>query len=640
MEKKKSHFLRTVAGKTLLFAVINLVAILGFLCAAGAVAAVYADIYGKTEDEYYSQRNEQYTEQLVMFDAYRLLTSQFNGIELIPIMVTDGSDQVVAATPDFDLAEQSAGKTGKYQNYTLYTYSVRLIYSSDGELKGIYGGYGSYDSNEDWIANGTVKAYADPAMNLSLNYFETTVVHLLFNVRFLVYPVGFICLLILIAAFIALMCVAGKQPGSEEVILGPLGRFPFDILMLVSFFLGIFAIFIVDSANGLAEAILAIVTVLIAFNVFLGLCVSFAARVKLRMLFKGTVFYKVISLIGKLFKLIFRGLISIPLVWQAALALAGIAFIELIGFAATNGEYDNLSICWILEKLILYPFILFVVFMMRKLKISGEKLAQGDITYRTSTKGLFGDFKKHAVNLNSVADSVTIAVEDRLKSERMKTELITNVSHDIKTPLTSIINYASLIGNAEPDDPKLNEYSEVIVRQSEKLKRLIEDLVEASKASSGNLEIVPAPLDCCTFISQTAGEYKERLDSLNLTLVTSTPEESIMINADGRRMMRIYDNLMNNICKYSQPGTRVYLTLEKKDGKAVTTFKNTSSAELNISPDELVERFVRGDQSRNTEGNGLGLSIAKSMTELQGGTFDIAIDGDLFKVILSFPVIE
>ena len=266
-------------------------------------------------------------------------------------------------------------------------------------------------------------------------------------------------------------------------------------------------------------------------------------------------------------------------------------------------------------------------------------MAQGDINYRTNTKWLFGDFKKHANNLNAVADSVTIAVEDRLKSERMKTELITNVSHDIKTPLTSIINYASLIGNAEPDDPKLNEYSEVIVRQSEKLKRLIEDLVEASKASTGNLEIVPAPLDCCTFISQTAGEYKERLDGCDLTLVTTTPEESIMIMADGRRMMRIYDNLMNNICKYSQPGTRVYLTLEVIDGKAVTTFKNTSSAELNITPDELVERFVRGDQSRNTAGNGLGLSIAKSMTELQGGTFDIAIDGDLFKVTLSFPVI-
>ena len=337
MDKKKNHFLRTVAGKTLLFAAINLAAILGFLCAAGAVAAIYADIYGKTEAEYYSQRNEQYTEQLVMFDTYRLLTSQFNGGELMPIKVTDSSDQIIAATPDFDLAEQSAGKPGKYQNYTLYTYNVRLIYSSAGDLKGIYGGYGSYDSGEDKIADGTVRAYTDPAMNLSLNYFETTVVHLLFNVRFLVYPVGFICLLILIAAFIALMCVAGKQPGSEEVILGPLGRFPFDILMLVSFLLGIFAILIVDGANGLAEAILAILTVLIAFNVFLGLCVSFAARVKLRLLIKGTIIYKVISLIGKLFKLIVRGLLAIPLVWQAALALAGIAFIELIGFAASNG---------------------------------------------------------------------------------------------------------------------------------------------------------------------------------------------------------------------------------------------------------------------------------------------------------------
>ena len=194
------------------------------------------------------------------------------------------------------------------------------------------------------------------------------------------------------------------------------------------------------------------------------------------------------------------------------------------------------------------------------------------------------------------------------------------------------------MGTTEPTDPKMSEYSEVVVRQSEKLKRLIEDLVEASKASTGNLEIVPAPLDCCTVITQTAGEFKEKLDSCNLTLVTNAPEGKVMIMGDGRRMMRIYDNLMNNICKYAQPGTRVYLNLEVINGNAVTTFKNTSSEELNISAEELVERFVRGDRSRNTEGNGLGLSIAKSMTELQGGTFDISIDGDLFKVTLTFPV--
>ena len=222
----------------------------------------------------------------------------------------------------------------------------------------------------------------------------------------------------------------------------------------------------------------------------------------------------------------------------------------------------------------------------------------------------------------------------------MKTELITNVSHDIKTPLTSIINYANLIGTTDPSDPKLGEYSEVIVRQSEKLKRLIEDLVEASKASTGNLEIVPSPLDCCTFVSQTAGEFKEKLDSANLTLITNVPDEKVMIMADGRHMMRVYDNLMNNICKYSMPGTRVYISLNVVSGQAVTVFRNTSSAELNISPEELVERFVRGDQSRNTEGNGLGLSIAQSMTELQGGKFKVEIDGDLFKVTLSFPVIK
>jgi signal transduction histidine kinase len=364
----------------------------------------------------------------------------------------------------------------------------------------------------------------------------------------------------------------------------------------------------------------------------LGLCVSLSARVKLHMLIKGSFIYRFT-------RLIIKGILAVPLVWRTVLILGALSFTEIIFIVAAHGDTEGFVIGWFLEKLFLYPFIFYIALMLRKLRISGEKMAKGDISYRTSTKGLWGDFKKHAVNLNSVADSVTIAVEDRLKSERMKTELITNVSHDIKTPLTSIINYASLMGTTDPSDPKMSEYSEVVVRQSEKLKRLIEDLVEASKASTGNLEIVPAPLDCCTFISQTAGEFKEKLDGAGLTLVANAPEEPVIIMADGRRMMRIYDNLMNNICKYAQPGTRVYLTLEVTDGKAVTTFKNTSSAELNISAEELVERFVRGDESRNTEGNGLGLSIAKSMTELQGGSFEIAIDGDLFKVSLSFPVV-
>ena len=241
--------------------------------------------------------------------------------------------------------------------------------------------------------------------------------------------------------------------------------------------------------------------------------------------------------------------------------------------------------------------------------------------------------------MNRIADGMGIAVEDRLKSERMKTELITNVSHDIKTPLTSIINYASLISTEPCENRTITEYSQVLVRQSEKLKRLIEDLVEASKASTGNLEVLLAPCDAGTFLMQASGEYEEKMQKAELALVTKQPDKELRIMADGRRMWRVFDNLMNNICKYAQPGTRVYLTLEEQNGNAVITFRNTSREPLNITEEELMERFTRGDASRNTEGNGLGLSIAKSMTELQGGSMRLTIDGDLFKAILCFPLI-
>jgi signal transduction histidine kinase len=235
---------------------------------------------------------------------------------------------------------------------------------------------------------------------------------------------------------------------------------------------------------------------------------------------------------------------------------------------------------------------------------------------------------------------MSIAVEDRLKSERMKTELITNVSHDIKTPITSIINYASLINDEKTENPKISEYTQVLIRQSEKLKRLVEDLVEVSKATTNNLDVLLAPCNANVFIQQASGEYEEKMKASELTMVTSVPDKEINIMADGRRMWRVFDNLMNNICKYAQPGTRVYLSLEEKEKCAEITFKNTSREALNMTEDELMERFTRGDSSRNTEGNGLGLAIAKSLAELQGGKMNVIIDGDLFKAVLRFPVIE
>ena len=241
--------------------------------------------------------------------------------------------------------------------------------------------------------------------------------------------------------------------------------------------------------------------------------------------------------------------------------------------------------------------------------------------------------------MTQINSGLSIAVEQRMKSERMKTELITNVSHDIKTPLTSIINYADLIGKEETDNTTIKEYADVLHRQSVKLKRLIDDLIEASKASTGNIELNMEQCDLNVIIPQITGEYEDRLNEIGLSLITKVPDEPVMIMADGRRLWRIFDNLMGNILKYSLPGTRVYITMVRQNGEAIIVFKNTSRDQIDLSPEELTERFVRGDESRNTEGNGLGLSIAKSLVELQGGAMSLYADGDLFKVILRFPLI-
>ena len=294
---------------------------------------------------------------------------------------------------------------------------------------------------------------------------------------------------------------------------------------------------------------------------------------------------------------------------------------------------------WVIGAVITAASVLYVALCMKRLQEGGERLAEGDMGYKIDTKGMFLDLKKHAENLNDIGNGMAKAVDERLRSERFKTELITNVSHDIKTPITSIINYVDFLKKEDIENEKAREYIEVLDRQSQRLKKLTEDLVEASKAATGNVTLNLMPCDAAVMMTQAMGEYKEKAESQDLEMIMNLPEENISIMADGRSMWRVLDNLMNNICKYSQPGTRVYQTLEEKDGKALITYRNTSRYELNITGEELTERFVRGDSSRHTEGSGLGLSIAKNLVELQGGRFDIYIDGDLFKTIIEFDLI-
>ncbi len=269
-----------------------------------------------------------------------------------------------------------------------------------------------------------------------------------------------------------------------------------------------------------------------------------------------------------------------------------------------------------------------------------QRIKNGDIHHKLKLIGE-DNFTTLADNINNIRDGLDKAIDNQLKSERMKSELITNVSHDLKTPLTSIINYIELIKKEEDISPEyLKDYVNVLDSKSKRLKILIEDLFEASKASSGNIELNMGKIDLTQLLRQSIGEMEEKLSEANLDLKINVPEEKSYVRADGRRLYRVLENLLSNIAKYSLPNTRVYIDIIEEDNKVKLTMKNISSYELNFDSDEIMERFKRADESRNTEGSGLGLAIARDLVNLQGGVFSIDIDGDLFKSIIEFDAIR
>ncbi|MGN1399661.1 MAG: sensor histidine kinase [Erysipelotrichaceae bacterium] len=479
-------------------------------------------------------------------------------------------------------------------------------------------------------------------------------VTILYKMRYSIFVVELGGIIASILSFVALMSLAGKSTDNSQIKKGYFNWIPFDILTLVYVLLLFLSACWIESMLNYEFSLLTIyptiLLIVLVISGFIMLCMSLANRVKTGSFLKNNVIYYCLSLIYRFIKWSFNVIIKIknllveiidqiPSIWKTAVVIFVVSLVELIALSSVVYTSDLIGF-FLLEKIIVVPVVLYYQIFFKKLSFASERLAKGDSKYQVDTKYMIGQLKKHGENLNNLANGINVAVEERLKSERMKTELITNVSHDLKTPLTSIINYASLIGEQKCENQTIMEYSKVLVRQSERLKRLIEDLVEASKASTGNLEMNLTDCEASVFVTQASGEYEDKLKNNDLTLIVSQPEKELHIMADGRRMWRIFDNLMNNICKYSQKGTRVYLSLQQVGDDAVFIFKNTSSAQLNMSEEELMERFTRGDSSRNTEGNGLGLSIAKSMAKLQNGELKLMIDGDLFKAILSFPLVE
>lgn len=265
-----------------------------------------------------------------------------------------------------------------------------------------------------------------------------------------------------------------------------------------------------------------------------------------------------------------------------------------------------------------------------------KKIASGDISAKVDENSMHGDNIELSKEVNNIGEAVNKAVQTSMKDEKMKADLITNVSHDLKTPLTSIINYVDLLKKEDINNPKAIEYIKVLEEKSNRLKVLTDDLVEASKISSGNMVLNLEKINVKELLLQCSGEFSDKFSEKNLTLNGSGPEDAVCINADGRAVFRIFENLYINIYKYALENTRVYFDIKKNNGKVLISIKNISANPLNISPEELTERFVRGEDSRTSEGSGLGLSIARSLTEAMGGEFEIVLDGDLFKVNLVF----
>ena len=511
-------------------------------------------------------------------------------------------------------------------------------------------------------------------------------------------PLVGICLLIFAVFGVYLCTAAGRKPHCDEIKAGGLNRLPLDLYLLGGGFAAA-CIFVVGGQ--MAEQLLeqdfwtgcgmmagagALCSLLIV-----GFCFAFVAQIKtpggfwwrntllghfvrLSMKFlmwlEGWLSRKALPFCGRVLKalwqytmvsfvwlykhteklmlwlgdklgrlgrclwmLLHRFMKLLPITWQWMVAGIVMIFCSVLAFRTYN------ALLTLVCLLIPIAILLYGAHCFGILSESTRRMSKGDLKTKVDDKLMVGCFKETASDLNALADVAVVAAQNQLKSERMKTELITNVSHDIKTPLTSIINYVDLLRRPHTEEEGV-QYLEVLDRQSQQLKKLISDLMDMSKASTGNMQVEITTVDAVEAVNQALGEFSDKLDRAGLTPVFRHSEEQLLMQADGRLAWRVLSNLLSNAVKYAMPGTRLYVDLMEMEGTAVISLKNISREELSVSAEELMARFVRGDASRNTEGSGLGLNIARSLMELQKGQLQLLVDGDLFKVTLLFPLAE
>ena len=471
-------------------------------------------------------------------------------------------------------------------------------------------------------------------------------------------------LLLFIAVVIYLCCAAGRRPGSVEIRPGGLNRLPLDVYTAaglgIIFLMAAFASYLLDELYYGSLTRLMIYLLLLAGSAACSMAVAllfaWAAQLKTpeNYWLKNTVIARIFGLVGRFLRWVgkgirwcFRALHSLfrllPVMWQWLLVCGLMVIAPFFCLLLANSYWWYLSDFFAIMFFVTLAADLFVIvysaYCFGVLMKGTRRMSQGNLQTKIPTRYLLGCFRDFALRLNTLSEAAYIAAEKQTRSERMKTELITNVSHDIKTPLTSIINFVDLLQKPHTEQEQ-QEYLEVLSRQSAQMKKLIEDLMELSKANTGNITVNLQTVDAVETVNQALGEFSDKLEAAGVTPVFRQPEYPVLMHADGRLVWRVLFNLLSNVVKYAMPGTRLYIDLIRTEGQVILSLKNISRTELDISAEDLLERFVRGDTARSSEGSGLGLNIAKSLVEAQHGQLELHLDGDLFKVALAFPATQ
>ena len=468
-----------------------------------------------------------------------------------------------------------------------------------------------------------------------------------------VFAAGVAAAILFALGLIWLTLAAGRRPEDEALHLNSFDHWKTEIAALLVFVLWLVPVLLLGSTVSMTSAVVydeygrivhanafqnsvysstgntVAMTVMILYScaMFLAGYLSLVRRIKAGTLWKDSLLRSIVKFIGRIFQ-------NLSILWRIVLIFGVVILFHWIAFFS-YGSFFFFGLM-VLSEVLIFVYMIKDALGKQRIKKGIEEIAGGQVDYKIHVDGLPREQQDIGEKINSIGEGLDRALEKSIKSERLKTDLITNVSHDIKTPLTSIINYVELLKQENFEDPRIRRYIEVLEQKSQRLKTLTEDVVEASKVSSGNITLEYMNINFVEMIQQTSGEFEEKFKARNLTEVLNLPQEEVMIRADGRRMWRVLANIYNNAAKYALEGTRVYADLQVVDGHAVFSLKNISQQQLNISADELTERFIRGDISRSTEGSGLGLSIAKTLTEMQGGKFELYLDGDLFRVTITF----